>query len=314
MGSAGGEAGNEARQASGWRSGQTVVIVTGMSGAGRTTAIKALEDLGFEALNNFPLALVERLLPPEEGASRPIAIGVETRTRGFSARALTSLVDRLRHRQAIGAVLLFLDCSDETLLTRFNETRRRHPLAPEEDVPTGLARERDILAEVRARADAVIDTSELSPQALKNDLAARLAPQVTAGLAVAVQSFSYKRGAPAEADMVLDCRFLRNPYWEAALRGLDGRDPQIQGFIRADPLFHDFFAKLCELLLMLLPAYKAEGKAYFCVALGCTGGRHRSVALGEFLADELRREGWPVILRHREIELAGRAAGDGEGG
>ena len=314
MGSAGGEAGNEARQASGWRSRQIVVIVTGMSGAGRTTAINALEDLGFEALNNFPLALVERLLQPEDGLTRPIAIGVETRTRGFSARALSGLIDRLRHRQGIGAVLIFLDCSDETLLARFNQTRRRHPLAPEEDVRTGLARERDILAEVRARADAVIDTSELSPQALKNDLAARLAPQVTAGLAVAVQSFSYKRGAPAEADMVLDCRFLRNPYWEAALRGLDGRDPQIQGFIRDDPLFHDFFAKLCELLLMLLPAYKAEGKAYFCVALGCTGGRHRSVALGEVLAGSLRDEGWPVILRHREIELGGGARDDGGGG
>jgi UPF0042 nucleotide-binding protein len=292
--------------------GQLVLIVTGMSGAGRTTAINALEDLGFEALHNFPLALVERLLKPGEGVPRPIAIGVESRTRGFSARALTGLVERLRRRQGLGALLVFLDCGDELLLARFNQTRRRHPLAPEEDVATGIARERDLLAEVRARADLVIDTSGLTPQALKAEIAGRFAPGIGSELVVAVHSFSYKRGAPHEADMVLDCRFLRNPYWVEALRSLDGRDPRIQGFVREDPLFRDFFEKLCELLLMLLPAYKAEGKAYFCVALGCTGGRHRSVVVGELLAERLRREGWPATLRHREIELSG-AAGEGSG-
>ncbi|HUF86507.1 MAG TPA: RNase adapter RapZ [Thermohalobaculum sp.] len=307
MRSAGGAAGQEA----GPRSGRMVVIVTGMSGAGRTTAINTLEDLGFEALNNFPPALVDRLLGPAEAEAGPIAIGVAARTRGFSARALAGLVDRLRHRQGIGALLVFLDCDDETLLSRFNETRRRHPMAPGEDVRTGIARERDILADVRARADMVIDTSTLSPHALRAEVAARLTPQVGAGLAVAVHSFSYKRGAPLEANMVLDCRFLRNPYWDETLRGLDGRDPAIQGFVREDPLFSDFFGKLCELLVMLLPAYKAEGKAYFCVALGCTGGRHRSVALGELLAARLREAGWPAIARHRELEFAdGTPAGE----
>ena len=284
----------EAARAAASDSGQRVVIVTGMSGAGRTTAIHALEDLGFEVLENFPLALVDRLVKPGEAAPRPIAIGVETRTRGFSARALTGLVDRLRRRQRIAALLVFLDCGDEALMTRFNQTRRRHPLAPEEDVATGVARERDLLSEVRGRADLVIDTTTL-------------APQVAAELVVAVQSFSYKRGAPSEADMVLDCRFLKNPYWEPALRHLDGRDARIQGFVRGDPLFRDFFARLGELLEMLLPAYKAEGKAYFCVALGCTGGRHRSVVIGELLAGRLREAGWPVMLRHREL------GGDGTG-
>ncbi|MHA1527927.1 MAG: RNase adapter RapZ, partial [Alphaproteobacteria bacterium] len=254
-----------------------VVIVTGMSGAGRTTVINVLEDLGFEALNNFPLSLLDRLVQPVDDDPRPIAIGVETRTRGFSTRALTGAIDRLRRRQGTGALLIFLDCADEALLTRFNQTRRRHPLSPEEDAATGIARERDVLAEVRARADMVIDTSELSPHALKAEIQSRFSRPVAADLALSVQSFSYKRGAPAEADMVLDCRFLRNPYWESELRRLDGRNARIQDFVREDPLFAAFFEKLCEMLLMLLPAYKAEGKAYFCVALGCTGGRHRSV-------------------------------------
>ena len=308
MSSAGAEAGRSREAVSP----QMVLIVTGMSGAGRTTAINALEDLGFEALNNFPLALVERLFKPGDADRRPIAIGVETRTRGFSARALTELIERLRRRPGIGSMLLFLDCSDETLIARFSETRRRHPLAPGEDVATGIARERDILAEVRARADAVIDTSELTPHALKAEVAQRFPPRMASGLVVGVHSFSYKRGAPLEADMVLDLRFLRNPYWEEALRGLDGRDPAIQAFVADDPRFRDFFEKVSELVLMLLPAYKAEGKAYFCVALGCTGGRHRSVAIGEMLTGRLRQQGWPVVLRHREIERAG-AARDGSG-
>lgn len=313
MGPSSGAAG-QAGQA---RSGQMLVIVTGMSGAGRTTAINTLEDLGFEALDNLPLALVERLVATPGDEVHPIAVGVAARTRGFSARALAALVDRLRHSQGLRALLVFLDCEDETLLSRFNQTRRRHPLAPEEDVRTGIARERDILADVRARADVVIDTSTLSPHGLKREISDRFAPQLSADLAVAVQSFSYKRGVPLEANMALDCRFLRNPYWDAALRGLDGRDPAIQGFVREDPLFRDFFGKLCELLLMLLPAYRAEGKAYFCVALGCSGGRHRSVALGELLAARLREADWPAILRHRELELSpgdSPDAGDSAGG
>ncbi len=302
-------AGETADQDAGPRPAQMVVIVTGMSGAGRTTAINALEDLGFEALNNFPLSLIDRLVKPIDDEPRPIAIGVETRTRGFSTRALTGAVDRLRDRQGTGALLIFLDCTDDALLTRFNQTRRRHPLSPEEDAATGIARERDILAEVRARADMVIDTSELTPHTLKAEIESHFSRQISSDLAVSVQSFSYKRGAPPEADMVLDCRFLRNPYWEAKLRDLDGRHTRIQDFVQDDRLFGAFFEKLCEMLLMLLPAYKAEGKAYFCVALGCTGGRHRSVTVGELLAKRLRVQGWPVALRHRELEFF-RAGGD----
>jgi UPF0042 nucleotide-binding protein len=279
-----------------------VLIVTGMSGAGRTTAINALEDLGYEALNNFPLSLVEALVAPVVGTPAPMAIGVESRTRGFSARAVTETLRTLRQSWGAGALLLFLDCADEVLIARFNETRRRHPLAPAEDPATGIARERDVLAEVREHADALIDTTTLTPHDLKADLEARFALGQSAGLSVTIQSFSYKRGTPHGADMVIDTRFLENPYWQEDLRPLDGRDGRIQVFVRADPLYAEFFEKLCDMVTMLLPAYRNEGKAYFTIAFGCTGGRHRSVSVAEALARHLAERGWPVSVRHRELE------------
>ena len=285
-----------------------VLIVTGMSGAGRTTAINALEDLGYEALDNFPLSLFEALVAPVIGTPAPIAVGVETRTRGFSARALNETVENLRRTWRAGAVLVFLDCSDEVLAARFNQTRRRHPLAPAEDAATGIARERDVLAEVREQADALIDTSTMTPHELKAELEARFSLDRSAGMVVTVQSFSYKRGTPPGADMVIDTRFLGNPYWEDELRALDGRDDRIQVFVRSDPLYAAFFEKLCEMVTMLLPAYRAEGKAYFTIAFGCTGGRHRSVSVAEDLARRLSASGWPVSVRHRELERRGPAA------
>lgn len=279
-----------------------VLVFTGMSGAGRTSAIAAVEDLGYEALNNFPVSMFEALIEPVVGTSAPIAIGVSARTRGFSSRALTETVDRLRDRWRAGTALVFLDCSDEELISRFNQTRRRHPMAPADDAASGVARERSLLSDVRDRADAVIDTTSMTPHELKSELAARFALDRSAGLSVSVHSFSYKRGAPHGADMVLDCRFLRNPYWDENLRALDGQDQAIQDFVRDDPLYEAFFGKLCDMLDLLLPSYRNEGKAHFTIAFGCTGGRHRSVTLAEAVSARLRDEGWPASLRHQELE------------
>lgn len=283
-----------------------VLIVTGMSGAGRTSTIKALEDMGYEVLDNLPLPLFERVIEPVADTHAPIAVGVDTRTRGFSARALTETVETLRRAWRAGTVLIFLDCDDDVLVSRFSETRRRHPLAPAENAAAGIARERDVLAPVRATADAVIDTTQMTPHELRAELHSRFTLNQSAGLSVTVQSFSYKIGTPHSADMVLDCRFLRNPYWEEDLRALDGRDSRIQGFVGDDPRYAAFFEKLCEMVLMLLPAYKAEGKAYFTIALGCTGGRHRSVTVAEELTARLGSAGWPAAVRHRELERKGR--------
>ena len=213
-----------------------VVLVTGPSGAGRSTAINALEDLGFEAIDNLPLSLLPRLFEaPVPG--RPMALGIDARNREFSAPGLTEALDALTARGDLDPQLLYLDCSAEVLMRRFSETRRRHPLAPAETPEAGVLREFDLLDSVRARADILIDTSDLTPHDLRAEIGRWFAPDDGTGLAVTVQSFSYKRGLPRGLDTVFDCRFLANPYWEPGLRALDGRAPEVAAYIGRDPRF-----------------------------------------------------------------------------
>jgi UPF0042 nucleotide-binding protein len=229
------------------------------------------------------------------------------RNRDFSTNALIEVIDRSDWHPDVPLQVLYLDCRAEILQRRFSETRRRHPLAPAETAESGIAREFDLLSPVRARADTLIDTSDMSP----HDLRAELERWYGAGgghrLAVSVHSFSYKRGLPRGLDMIFDCRFLRNPYWQPALRGLDGRAPEVAEHIRGDPLFAEFRRRVTELVALLLPAYETEGKAYLAIGFGCTGGQHRSVAMTETLAAALAKDGWQVSIRHRELERRGRA-------
>lgn len=281
-----------------------LVLVTGPSGAGRSTAIRVLEDMGYEAIDNLPLSLLPRLLDGR-APDRPLALGIDARNRDFSTNALIEAIDRRDWPSGVALQVLYLDCQPEVLVRRFSETRRRHPLAPAESPELGIAREFDLLGPVRARADLLIDTSEMSPHDLRAELERWFAPRGAAGLAVSVHSFSYKRGLPRGLDMVLDCRFLRNPYWEPALRGLDGRAPEVAAHVRADPRFEAFRERVTDLVATLLPAYEAEGKAYLAIGFGCTGGQHRSVCMAETLAASLAERGWQVSIRHREMERRG---------
>ncbi|SDO25739.1 UPF0042 nucleotide-binding protein [Lutimaribacter pacificus] len=294
------------------RADHRVILVTGPSGAGRSTAINVLEDMGFEAIDNLPLTLLPRLLDGPVGG-RPLALGLDTRNRDFSTAALIETIDRLEGWPGIAAELLYLDCTDDELQHRFSATRRRHPMAPAESPEVGIALEKDLLGPVRARADILIDTTEMTPHQLRDDLHRLLNPRTGAHMAVTINSFSYKRGLPRGVDMVFDGRFLRNPYWVPALRAGDGRDPAVAEYVQGDPRFAPFFGQVRDLALLLLPAYLDEGKAHFAIGFGCSGGQHRSVALAEMLGKALAEEGWQVSIRHRELERRQPAQGDGAG-
>lgn len=284
-----------------------LVLVTGPSGAGRSTAIRAFEDMGYEVIDNLPLSLVPRLM---EGSplGRPIALGVDVRNRDFNATGLIELIDTLTRDPRVSLELLYLDCAVPELIQRYSETRRRHPLAPNETPTEGIAREIDLLLPIRVRADQLIDTTDLSVHDLKAEIARWFDRGAAVRLAVSLQSFSYRRGVPRGVDMIFDTRFLKNPHWDVALRELDGRDAAVAAYIAEDARFVPFFDKVADLVQLVLPAHRDEGKAHLTIGFGCTGGQHRSVACVEKLGNVLAEAGWAVSKRHRELER--RAATD----
>lgn len=291
---------------------QHVVLVTGPSGAGRSTAINALEDLGFEVIDNLPLSLLPRLIdgPPLD---RPIALGIDVRNRDFGTEALIQTIDNLVAHPGIRETVLYIDCAEDRLVERYSETRRRHPLSPMEAPLIGIRREQELLVPIRARADILIDTSNTNPHDLRSEIDRWFAAPGGRSLSVTIQSFSYKRGLPRGMDIVHDVRFLRNPHWQAELRTLDGRDEGVAAHIEADPNYQPFLYRVLDLTRFLLPAYKAEGKTSVTIGFGCTGGKHRSVALAEEVATALAEDGWPVSKRHRELERMDAAQADNRG-
>ena len=276
-----------------------VVLVTGLSGAGRSLALDILEDLGFEAVDNPPLELLESIVVDESG--RPIALGVDIRTRHFAVEPFLARLDHLKHDKALAVSLLFLDCDDETLQRRYTETRRRHPLAQGRPLRDGIAAERRLVSPLRDRADLLVDTTTMTPTGLRQFLSDQLTTTESLGMAVFVTSFSYRHGLPRTADLVFDVRFLSNPHYVPELRGGSGRDPAVAAHVEADPQYQPFFAQLTGLLQPLLPLYEREGKSYLSIAVGCTGGRHRSVMVAERLSSWLQETGYRVTLVHRDL-------------
>jgi len=278
-----------------------VVFLTGLSGAGKTTALKAFEDIGFDAVDNLPFRLLEPLLWDEE--PQRLAVGVDVRARGFDPAALLRVKRRLAAERGCQVSLVFLECDDDTMLRRFTETRRRHPLSDLGGARDGVRRERELLAPLRSMADRVLDTSLMTPRELKRWIAGGFEAEGPAGMAVQVVSFSFRHGLPREADLVFDVRFLANPHYEAALQPLTGLDAAVGDHIRADPGTGTFLDLMERFTDFALPRYEQEGKSYLTLAVGCTGGRHRSVFVAEQVSAMLRRRGWAASAVHREIGI-----------
>jgi UPF0042 nucleotide-binding protein len=297
-----------------------VVLVTGLSGAGKSSILRELEDLGYEAIDNPPLSMLERLISRSE---RNLAIGVDARTRGFAGDEVLRVLERLRANPVLRPELLYARADATTLLRRYTETRRRHPLAPQGRLTDGIAREESLTASLREGADLVIDTTELPLAMLRRVIERHFdtSSDVTDNqLVVSLISFAFRAGLPREADLVFDVRFLRNPHYDAILRSRTGLDPEVGAFIEVDPDFATFFAKLADLIDMLLPRFVREGKKYAAIAVGCTGGRHRSVYLVEKLAQHLAARiavaqiagnsglGLRLHVTHRELAREGLEA------
>ena len=289
---------------------QRIVLVTGLSGAGKASALHTLEDLGYEAVDNPPLGMIESLVGRGGGH---LAIGMDARSRGFDSGAVLAALDRLRANPDLQPELIYVIADDTTLMRRYTESRRRHPLRPQGLVADGIAAERTLTAGLRAAADMTIDTTSLPLAELRRTIERHFGADTESGggrLVVSLISFAYPRGLPPDADLVFDARFLRNPHYDPILRAGTGRDPAVGAYVAEDPDFKIFFARVAELVEMLLPRFVQEGKKYTTVAVGCTGGRHRSVYLIEKLAERLAANaaaggtsglGWRLHVSHREL-------------
>ncbi|MGE0221721.1 MAG: RNase adapter RapZ [Acetobacteraceae bacterium] len=297
---------------------QRVVLVTGLSGAGKASALRALEDLGYEAVDNPPLQMIDEMIEPSE---RRLAIGIDARTRGFDADRIMETLERLRANPELRLELLYVLADDATLLRRYTETRRRHPLALQGRVIDGVNTEREITRRLRTGADLVIDTSNLPLAGLRRLIEQHFGVKGETNqnrMVVALVSFAYPRGLPPEADLVFDARFLRNPHYDPILQPRTGLDPSVGAYVAGDPDFETFFGRLTGLLEVVLPRFVQEGKKYATITIGCTGGRHRSVYLVERLAAHLAARiaadqatggpgaDWRLHVTHRELIREGQ--------
>ncbi|CAM3356347.1 RNase adapter RapZ [Hydrogenibacillus schlegelii] len=287
-----------------------LLLITGMSGAGKTVALKSLEELGFFCVDNLPPVLLEKFaeLIRQSAAAPNAAVVVDLRGGPFFDDLLSAL-ETLDERE-IGYLLVFLEARDDVLIARYKAARKPHPLAPDRPVGEGIARERAMLADVRRRADQVIDTSEMRPEDLRALLARRFAP-AAGGVKMRLHlvSFGFKYGPPPDADLVFDVRFLPNPHYVPELRPKPGTDPDVAAYVLDRPETGQLMNRLIDFLEFVLPQYEREGKAELVVAVGCTGGRHRSVAVAEAIARHFA-DRWPTKIIHRDVDRGRRSGED----
>jgi len=276
-----------------------LLLVTGMSGAGKSTVLDALEDFGWDTVDNLPADLLNAFVNGDGTQCRtaPVAVGMDVRSRGFDPAELPALI---RSVPGVAPEILYLDCSGNELIRRFNETRRRHPLAPDRPAEDGIARERGWTAPLRNASDSLIDTSDLSPVELREELRRRYGSAIGDPV-LTIMSFGYARGTLRTADLVFDMRFLDNPHWVDELRPLTGNDQAVRAYLEKDEAWEQSLAKVEALLIDWIPRYWSAGKAYLTVAFGCTGGRHRSVCATAEMAERLRRAGFSPNVRHRDL-------------
>lgn len=271
------------------------IIVTGLSGAGMSSVLKTLEDMGYEVFDNFPLTLIDPLIKDSHPEDQPVAMGIDSRARGFDPDALFAAVERLNAR------LIFLFCDEVVLQKRFTETRRRHPVAKDRPVSAGIKREQEWLHPLRANADLVIDTTDLSVHDLRHLLEKQFSVARADRLTLTLMSFGFRFGVPRDADLVMDVRFLANPHWVKDLRPQTGLDEKVGAYVSGDPDFEPFLERFRALINPLLPRYAHEGKSYLTIAIGCTGGRHRSVYTVERLIPDFKKLGYNTSVLHRDI-------------
>ena len=284
-----------------------LLLVTGLSGAGKSTVLKVLEDLGWEVVDNLPLALLEALIDAparRSEANRPIAVGIDSRSRGFKPVRLVKRIKDLRQDGGRDIQTLFLDCAGAELERRFSETRRRHPMAEDRPAADGIARERELMEPLRRWAEHVIDTTNYSSNDLQQEIRQRFGDAGDDEPVLNVLSFGFARGLPRNADLVFDMRYLRNPHWDPKLKPGTGLDPDVAAYVMADPAYEDSLVQIETLILTLLPRYRAEGKSYVTIAFGCTGGRHRSVHVADRVARTLRAAGHEPTVTHRNLDSA----------
>ena len=274
-----------------------LLLVTGMSGAGKSTVLDALEDMGWDTVDNLPADLVDQFVHGGGKRTADVAVGMDVRSRGFDPETLGNMFHAI---QNVAPEILYLDCSGEVLIRRYDETRRLHPLAPDRPAEDGIARERQLTWPLRSAADSLIDTTDLSPAELRDELRQRFGGDPDQPV-LTISSFSFARGISRTADLVLDMRFLPNPHWVDELRPLTGADQAVRSYLEQEPAWGEAMGRIESLLIDWIPRYWAAGKSYVTVAFGCTGGRHRSVAAAIEMAERLRRAGFAPNVRHRDL-------------